>query len=397
MSNGRIVIYDDETRSGEQYLETLNESESITRNFENIESIESRKFLEELNLLKKRQLDLRNGKSWTGESSLFDEISVFIIDYDLVKASDSGSFLTGENVSYYVRCFSKCRIIIGLNQFGTNNFDLSLKGNPESYADLNIGSDQLDNPGLWGGMPDGFRPWCWPDIPGYLSNLAKKIRDLEGNLDEQIFDFFALPEEIIGILPRSVSEFIGAEPKRTTFREFLTESGNGLARKDDNIDNMDEDIQALVIASRISKWLEQLVLPGQNILIDAPHLVQRYPSLLEGDHSNTETWNKTTTFEKPDEMEMDHEKIEEYRFKKDFWLSRPAWFLNGLINCQDIREVTDPWTREPIEFVFCEDSSSFHRKEECREFLAELESPYIRRYVRIFKGVDYTPRVRFSM
>jgi len=396
MSNGRIVIYDDETRSGEQYLKTLKESKSIIRHFKNIESVESRKFLEELNLLKKRQLDLRNGKSWTVESSLFDEISVFIIDYDLVKASDSSSFLTGETVSYYVRCFSKCRIIIGLNQFGTNNFDLSLKGNPESYADFNIGSDQLDNPGLWGGMPDGFRPWCWPDILGYLSNLVTKTRDLEGNLDERIFDFFELPEEVIGILPRSVSEFIGAEPKKTTFREFLTQSGNGLARKD-AIDNMEENIQALVVASRISKWLEQLVLPGQNILIDAPHLVQRYPSLLDGDHSTTETWNKTTTFEKPDKMGMDHEKIEEYRFKKDHWLSRPAWFLNELINCQDIKEVTDPWTREPTEFVFCEDSSSFHRKEECREFLAELESPYIRRYVRIFNGVDYTPRVRFSM
>lgn len=397
MSNGSIVIYDDEKRSGEQYLETLKESKYINKYFEEIKSIESREFLQELNLLKRRQLDLRDGESWTDESSLFDEISVFIIDYDLVKASDGGSFLTGENVSYYVRCFSKCRIIIGLNQFGTNNFDLSLKGNPESYADLNIGSEQLDNPGLWGGMTDGFRPWYWPDIPGHLSNLFNKTKDLEGNLDERIFDFFALPEEIIGILPRSVSEFIGEEPTKTTFREFLTESGNGLSRKDNNIDKMDEDIQALVTASRISKWLEQLVLPGQNILIDAPHLVQRYPSLLAGDHSNTETWNKTTTFEEPDKMGIDHEKIEDYQFKKNHWLSRPAWFLNGLINCQDIREVADPWTREPIEFVFCEDSSSFHRKEECLEFLAELESPYIRRHVRIFNGIDYTPRVRFSM
>ena len=38
-----------------------------------------------------------------------------------------------------------------------------------------------------------------------------------------------------------------------------------------------------VAAARLGKWLERLVLPGQNVLVDAPHLVSRFPSLVAAD------------------------------------------------------------------------------------------------------------------
>jgi hypothetical protein len=393
MSGNAILIYDDDEGTGQSYLERLRKSTDVQKNFKKMNCIDEKEFLKNMKELKKRQINFRNGKEWKDNPLELDETSIFIVDYDLIKTD----FFTGELASKYVRCFSKCRLVIALNQFGHNPFDLTLKCHPKSYADLNIGSDQLDNPGLWGGETKNFRPWYWPDIPQYLANVQRKIDDLEDNLDKTIFDFFGISKEILGTIPRSIIEFLGPDPQKTTFNIFLTESGNGLDEKDKSIEKINDEILRLLLASRISKWLEFLVLPGQNTLIDAPHLVHRYPSLLSGNHTSIDSWNKTALLDNPQNIGIAYEKIEKFRFKKDFWLSRPAWFWNELSNYQKIKEVSEPWTRESIEFVFCEDSSKFYKKEDGKEFLAELDSPYIRRYVHKFDNVTYEPRFRFSL
>jgi len=401
MTKETLLIFDDENRNSKKYVDRLNNKKEISKRFK-IESLTKKEFIDEMKILKTRQIGLRKKKEWKSESSIIDNASVFIIDYDLVNIPDESLLLlTGETVSYYVRCFSLCKFIIGMNQFPPNppnNFDLSLKNHLESYADISIGSDQLDNPGLWGGKPEDFRPWHWPDIPFYLDNLQKKIDNIEDNMDKPICEFFGLSKEIMGILPKSISEFIGGEPQTATFENFLIESGNGLLRKDNSIEKMDDGVKELLTVSRISKWLEQRVLPGQNILIDAPHLVHRYPSLLKGKHSDLKIWNKTATIEGIEKLGIEHEKIEDFRFKPEYWLSRPAWLFTEIINCQRIKEVSDPWTRESSDYVFCEDTSSFHSREKCKEFLAELDSPYIQRYVLCpDKSVEYSPRVRFTL
>jgi len=398
MSKRKILIFDDEERNRKKYVEALNKTQEIVKKFK-IESILLKEFLKEWKILGDRYRDLRKTKKGKDEPSILDETSVFIIDYDLIKASDASGYLTGENVSYLVRCFSKCNFIIGFTQFGTNNFDLTLKGQSESHADLKLGSDQLTNPGLWSSNERiDFFPWYWPNIPKYLENLPKKLDDIESNLDTAICDFFGMTKEVVGTMPRSASEFIGGNPQEITFAQFLRYSDNALSQVDKKfVDKLDPEVKKLLISSRISKWLEQLVLPGQNILIDAPHLVQRYPSLLKGSIADLNSWNATTTFNNFSSIGIDYKKIEEYRFKKDHWLSHPAWFLNQVSNCQKIKEVSDPWTKKSTDFVFCEDSSSFYKKDDCKEFIAELESPYVRRYVRKFKGYEYTPSVRFSL
>jgi hypothetical protein len=397
MSKRKILIFDDEESNREKYVKELNKTVDLSKKFQ-IESIQKEDFLREWNILVSRYRNLRETKKKKDETSVLDDTSVFIIDYDLIKASDSSGYLTGENVSYLVRNFSKCLFIIGFTQFGTNYFDLTLKKQSTSHADLRLGSDQLTNPGLWSKERTEFLPWCWPNIPKYLDNLPKKLEDIENNMDESICDYFGMTKDVIGNLPRSVSEFIGKNPQETTFKQFLRESDNALSRVDRKfVDKLDSDVKKLLISSRISKWLEQMVLPGQNTLIDAPHLVQKYPSLLKGEITDPKSWNATATFEKVGSIGLEYKIIEDYRFKKEHWLSHPAWFLNQVNNCQKIKEVLDPWTKTSTDFVFCEDSSSFYKKTDCKEFLAELDSPYIRRYVRKFKGIEYTPHVRFSL
>ena len=328
--------------------------------------------------------------------------AIFIIDYDLLK-SQATKFLTGEIIAYIVRCFSKCKLIVGLNQYGHNSFDLTLRGHPESFADLNLGVDQLSNPDLWrgnwGGFRQRYRPWYWPNLLDALGNFDKKVKKVGENLKKPICEVLDFDRELFQLLPRAVTQFIGPikgkEPAETTFQEFVMHSGNGLRPKDKDIS--DDKVLARIGAARISKWLERLVLPEQDFLVDAPHLVSRYPSLITDDEKKIKNWNRTAQLVACDELGLNTDLIEPYRFKKDYWVSRPVWFWDRLREDESIKEVREPWLTVKPNWVFCEDASRFYNRQECREFFADIDSPFTRRFVKDFKKVDYRPRVRFSL
>jgi len=137
------------------------------------------------------------------------------------------------------------------------------------------------------------------------------------------------------------------------------------------------------------------VLSGQDVLVDAPHLVSRFPSLLMGDRNKAETWNKTVTLSGQKELGLDDEKINDFVFQTTHWLSRTAWLWNRVYKCKKIKEVDEPWKMEKAKFAFCEDSSTFEKLEDCKEYKASVDSPYNYRCIRAskFQGVDYAPKV----
>jgi len=182
----------------------------------------------------------------------------------------------------------------------------------------------------------------------------------------------------------------------------VVESGNGLRGKDatsmrNAVSKIAEDVVARVGAARISKWLEMLVLPGQDILVDAPHLISRYPSLLTGQTSGINSWNKTAQSTDYRKLGISVKLIEPFRLKQGHWLSRPGWFWHELQECQAIPEVAEPWKTHRPSWVFCEDASRFYQEKVCRAFVADTESPYSRRFVRQFMDIVYQPQVRFSL
>ena len=205
------------------------------------------------------------------------------------------------------------------------------------------------------------------------------------------------------LLPRGIVQFIEKQEQKehfqTTFREFVTESGNGLRFKDtEALDKgINDHILARVGAARISKWLEYLLLPEQDILVDAPHLISRYPSLIAGGEKKIETWNKAAQLIGHDKLELRTDLIDPYRFQKAHWVSRPVWFWDKLRECERISEIIEPWLTVKPDWVFCEDASYFYNRENCREFLADTASPFTQRFVKYFDEVDYRPRVRFSL
>jgi hypothetical protein len=386
----KILVYDDERQLTTAYIDRLQSLDFLKERFE-VGPITPNEFEEEMKALDSRRRIFRKRENSYPES-LLDKVSILIVDFDLLESFNP--FITGESVSYLGRCFSKCGLIVGMNQYDRRgqptSFDLSLRGHPESFADLNICSEQLNNPGLWSENRHPFRPWHWPQLPDFLDSFKKRVKDVGDHLDEPICETLNI-ENIKSVFPDSISTFLGRHPAKTTFREFVESSGKGLQTKDEN---KNEELVARIAAARISKWLERLVLPGQDLLVDAPHLTSRFPSLLKGDISKIETWNRTTRLAGFDSLGLDNSMIETYEFKKDYWLSRPAWFWKELSGSQTIREVSEPWERKETRFLFCEDTSSFHKQKECTGFYAELVSPFRRRFVYRVNGINYQPEVQ---
>lgn len=407
MKRKTILICDDVPSVREGWKKTLEKIPLVKREFE--VHILGDQFRDALKELEQRRRNARNtqAKASSWKSNIFDSASILIVDYDLLDFNKE-DYITGEGVAYLARCYSRCGLIIALNQFGDNTFDLTLRCNPNSYADLNLGSKQLENVGLWREPLKGFRPWYWPTLPSALEAFHRRVKGLKGNLDKSILSYLGFKKEFSESLPRSTREFLGSgdKPETVKFRKFVQESGNALRRKDHPAD--DESI-ARIAAARIAKWLERLVLSGQDVLVDAPHLVTRFPSLLSGNIGRLETWNKTTSLKGLKSLGMQYSQLDQFRFKKIDWLSRPAWFWKPLSNLEDIDEVTDPWSTKTSGFVFCEDISQFLPSEEAREFVADLDSPFVRRFVAdhnpkaekrlgtSLKQVEYIPAVRFSI
>ena len=400
----KILIYDDEDKQTERFENILKQAlNRVGQDTDfDIKPLSDEALQNSIELLQKKQVGFRENGKCLDATTIFDEASIFIIDYDLLKSKVKG-LLTGEIISYVVRCFSECKLIIGLNQYGRNSFDLTLRGHLESFADLNLGVDQLGNLDLWrgdwGGFRRGYRPWSWPNLLDSLHNFDRKVAEVRENLDSPICKVLGFKPKLFRLLPRGIVQFIGKSEEKelaeTTFREFVIHSGNGLRPKDTTIS--DEDVLARVGAARISKWLERLVLPEQDFLVDAPHLVARYPSLIAGDEKKIKVWNRTAQLVDYRDLGLDTDLIEPYRFKKDYWVSRPVWFWDTLRECESIQEIQEPWLTTKPSWVFCEDASRFYNRQDCGEFFADTDSPFTRRFVKDFKGVDYRPRVRFSL
>jgi hypothetical protein len=266
---------------------------------------------------------------------------------------------------------------------------------------LEIGQNQLSSSALWGNDEADFIPWYWPILPRYAETFEDWVQDVKRSIQagETIRDMLGFPEESWEWLPRNVLQILGDE----RLEEFLMVNSYGLDPKDQasvkDQDGKIVDIEtyARIAAARIAKWLAYDVLPQLDILVDAPHLGARLPSLVRGSRDDIGVWNSTAKRHVTEAPNFDMKALEPYRLKKSHWLPRPVWFWRDVINCNNIKDVKEPWNIVEPEWVFCEDTSTFHPEEQCRPFKAEVVSPFASRYVRDIEGVNYFPKQRFAL
>ena len=405
----KLIIVDDDERLQEELHRDLSALLEGDNRFE-FSELKKERFNESVTELEKRREELlHNGTFTISAECEFDKADVLIVENDLMQFHFG---YTAEFVAYHARCFSRCGFIIGVDQYGKNSFDLTLHDHPKSFADVNLGSKQLLNLGLWRIEEwPRFRPWAWPLIPDAVQRFSRRCDFLQGKMDQPLFPTLGFEKTVSELLPREIIEFVSRKKElekffSTTLREFLFDSGNGLERKDakdkrtdDRRSNFPEELQCRIAAARLAKWLECLVLPCQDILIDAPHLVKRFPSLLTTDQRTEADANKAAQLRPPTELGVNTDTIKQWEFAHSEWLSRPTWFFEELRRSDSIAEVKDPWNASPLELVFCEDTSRFAPEANSRPFEAELPTPDARRWVADLssEGISYEPEVRFAL
>jgi hypothetical protein len=411
MSRRRILICDDEQGRREQWktdLEQLLDGECAVE-------LLTDDFVTELETLKNRELAARERPEDRDADCRFDAAEILIVDYDLVHFEGTG-WVTGENVAYLARCYSTCDVIVGVNLTGQPNpFDLTLVDHLDSFADVNIGSDQLTSPALWGHERTGLSPWSWPSLPALVDAHRERV-DAIGDGSSRLLQALGLAG--VG-MSRHALALIEARPERDppngwdpanarnpTFAEFVLHSELGLR----GADRPQHGTIARVAAARATKWLSTAVLPAQDVLIDAPHLAQRNPLLLRRDHSDEEAWQQTTI--RGDLSGGLTDAIDTHRYaKRLLWTDRPLWHWAPLSGDTALPGVAEPWQRPVPRFVFCEDVSRFLPPEHARDFIIDdiptsLPTRYVAKQgdpeVSSMVGddlstVQYGPKIRFAL
>jgi len=376
----RILICDDHLESSDRWKAQLLGLGEVARLFD-VDTCSPSIISQQIKLLADRRLEIRKGDSQIERNdSVFDDLDVLVVDYDL-QDQDPRS---GREIAYLARCFSGCGLVITINEHGENPFDLTLNGYTDSFADLNIGSEQLFNLGLWKNGWDAFRPWGWPLVPRAITDFRSRVAELSSKLDSPIFEFLGLTESV-QYLNKSLTAFLSTPKKSVTavtFREFVFSSESALAFRDrDSAPRLLVEQQAAIAAARISHWLERLILPSQHILVDAPHLLSRHPSLRESKSATEMVLNKAAQLLDVSELGMKEKILERHHFAKNNWLSREAWFWPSLSKDKEIPAISNPFSEETLDLRFCEDASRFLKTKETREFSADVNSQFVRRYL----------------
>lgn len=397
-----ISIYSDNIK----YCKTLKKSiekglakSEKTSGF-SIRILDSLDFYDNIKIMIKNRLFLRDdSKGKLIDAPQLDNTDILILDETINNVE------CADHLAYLIRCYSKCKMIIIVNESEKVQFNLGLVGNLQSFCDLSLNSKDLCNPGLWTNdlsLWESYRPWAWSIIPHALFYWDRKIEDIKDNLDNSVLlDILELDEKIASIWYRRLQAFLDSHEDRpyyqTTPREFLCNSQYGLYFRDaENMEN--EEVLARVAMARISKWLEQSILLEQNIFVDAPRLADIYPEIIDGPVT-PKNYNKTSY------ITIDHTQLginnkfydilEPFQIKKkNYWYSRAIWEWNSV---QDtIYNHLDCFNhlKRGDNIVFCEDTSRFDYHGNCNSFIAEINSPFGMRHIRDLKNIEYTPYLR---
>lgn len=396
----KIFVCDDEPQSADDWVKEI---QVVVGDANEVARINDPKL--EIKELLERQSAIRNDVNRNEMPSVFDETDVLVVDYDLVHVDDKNARHTGEEFARLARLYSSCGYIIVVNQFDRETqFDLTLKGHPKSYGDVNVPATAVGLPALWSQAAQGeFYPWYWDDILSTLTHREELVEMLAqgDHLESSVLAFVGMPVEAAGRLSDTAYEFLDPSAsdveglRRATFAEFLIRSTEH--RDVERLLAKQRKRAAATAIARLSKWLSRMLLGPQDVLVDVPHLIQRMPFLLDpalGDLGDAATWDSAIA-------EGQEAICPEVRNDCSFvnaplWMGRAAFWWSAIEAhpfVAEKRAVFD-FTTMP-DLVFAEDISRFVPFEEATEFRAGFHNLFDRRYVKRLEGNSYGPTRRF--
>ena len=345
-----------------------------------------------------RQCAMLKQRRRTPSDCLLDRADILILDYDLLYIDEDNARHTGESLAKLVRTFSNVEVVVVYNQFREAHFDLSLRGHPSSHADLNLHADLLDTPGLWTDPPwDGFRPWHWQTLHRAVETQRARQRLVKNHFEAPIVEVLGMSEEALLDMSDTAVGFIApdardwAEIRKHTFKSFATKLGDG--RRASALFDADEEAACRFAAARIGKWLERHVLGPQNVLLDLPHLIQRFPFLLGDDLAKPEVWTAAVCGGE----EVKRRVPEGCWFEPVSVLSKPAVWSARLLEQTGFRERRASFNYSLVPpLVFLEDMSAFEQLQDATRFRAGHHNVYDPRFAKCVAGKIYAPQRRLA-
>lgn len=300
---------------------------------------------------------------------------VLVVDYDL-RFFRRG--ISGEDFCYLARCFSDVKTILGVNRDRLPApFYLTLQDPIISFADVNVGESQISNPWLWGqDRPDDqAAPWYWPDLTRLTDSFDERVGDASDHLDTPVLDFLGLTDAPVPAVLLAALDTSNAGV--STLRTLAHDSALGLRGKDVQI--ADADITTRVIAARLAKWLRWLPVV-QDVLIDAPHLVELFPGLLGPKNPDLPSWQSLCRREASAAELLPL--VTGYEFTRPAWADRPLWRMDQLYN-SPLPAIAEPWNAPdaPADVVFAEDVSQFVPRDTARSFFVQAPGGSPNRWV----------------
>lgn len=357
------------------------------------------------------------------------EVDLVILDNNLAHLRIPGARHTAEALAGHFRAFTEIPYVVSLNKNPYTDFDLRfLVGDYETATDLALNDEHLSNKGLWFG-PDAsregeFRPWYWPTLNREPDRRRRQIRFVEKRLDRPLLPALGFAREMVERLSLhargalspdegSVDELMGL-----TFLDFFVASCRSLPIKAER-ENVAEVLRksserdglavrrvvARVAAGELERWFRRDLLAPQDVLVDVPHLVARMPFLLGDGAERVDAWNACVSTPEPPyglEDETYRRFVDQARWQAELWADRPLFWWPKLDEDRELNEMFYADQGAWATAVFCEDLSRFRPfhgddSERPREFEAEFEGSWCRRYVAPLPEPNYTPLSRFAL
>lgn len=397
----RVLILDDDSDRANGWVADI----KATLDNLDIEAVSKSDAAGHVEVLLDRQREFRDAGTSTKDDSIFDHVDILVVDYDLVHISDGHGRFTGEGICRLAHAYSNCGLVVVLNQFIEADFDLSQRGNPSSsHADLNVSANHIANRGLWVESNwEDFRPWHWPILPDAAQRHAK-LRDLlSKNPEAKLLDLLGFTESLAEQLSDDAVGFIDPESRtiddlmNVTVTGFLKNNSHATDPRDGAaLAEFEVPYRFSLIANRVSKWMKRMVVGPRNLLVDLPHLVERYPFLLPDEQLNdAETWDQLTSGV-PDWFKG---ALPENAFvDSNLWSRVPHVWLPLLEENKEFQEKRYDFIYSGVpEWVFAEDQSRFLPEDSAKMFKAEFNNEFDRRFVKDIEEIKYAPKRRFAL
>lgn len=406
-----VSIWDDDSQVAQDWkrkIERLLDNPDICITAFDVEEIS-----DELHVLhERRKAFLRTDENEPDKPSKLDATHLLIVDNDLFDLPDFNDF-SAEMVATRAGVYTDCGSIVVLNLNPDLDFDLTLLNSPDSKADLHVNDKFVADAGLWEQCPkEGgtFRPWHWPLLLTEAQRHKTRVDALyrmlrEGDSNQPILDYLGFPEEAKRRLSRFARAFLHPlrnDTDRVSFPEFVHENARAVSLKDGEMITERNDIRkvARIGARRIYKWLAGLVLGPQDVLVDFPHLIEKLPFLVPPDHlTSLDYWNSCASMhDAPVNLVTDELSVT--AFQVPDWSDRPMFWSHDFERNDILERVLSAADPNPERFVFCEDSSAFHRSNLCHRFVAAHNTASDDRFARWLNEVEdvrFGPQSRLAI